>query len=296
MSFAAMKKNRKSTLDAIRKSAERPVEGGGGDNRFWKLDVDKAGNGQAVIRFLPTPDGEDLPFVKYFSHFINGPSGLKYVENCPTTLSKDCPVCTENRRLWNTGNDEDKKTASSAKRKVNFISNVLVIKDPANPQNEGKTFLYSYGVKINDMIMAQMNPEFDDDEPINVFDFWEGADFKLRAKNVGGYRNYESSLFAKPSELFDGDEDQLKETYEGLHSLAEFISEDKYKSYSDLESRFLKVMGSSVPMTTAEEISLDESMPAPKMKEAKSHTESRSARVDDDDDDDLSFFKSLADD
>jgi hypothetical protein len=298
MSFQSMKKNRMKVLDSIKEANAKPATESVGDNRFWKMKVDKAGNGQAVIRFLPTPDNEDLPYVKYFSHFVQGPSGLYYSENCPTTISKDCPVCEANRELWNSGYDTDKEVARKNKRKINYVSNILVLRDPANPENEGKSFLFSYGVKIYDMLMAQMNPEFDDEEPVIPFDFWEGADFKLRAKNVGGYRNYDSSLFNKPSELYDGDEDKLKSLYESLYSLVEFVDPGKYKSDEELGSRWKKVMGSDlVSRETLEEMVEKEAPTAgrseapPKQKVVDKQTE------DDDDDSDSvdSFFAGLAD-
>lgn len=277
-------------LDKIQEANTKPASESVGDNRFWKMKVDKAGNGQAVIRFLPAPDGEDLPYVKYFSHFVQGPSGLYYSENCPTTISKDCPVCEANRELWNSGFDTDKDKARKNKRKINYVSNILVLRDPNNPENEGKHFLFSYGVKIYDMLMNQMNPEFDDEEPVIPFDFWEGANFKLRAKNVGGYRNYDSSSFDKVTELYDGDEDKLKAVYESLHSLEEFVDPAKYKSTDELSSRWSKVMGSELVSSKTLEEMVEED--APVMKEASAPK----GRVVNDDDDSMdSFFANLAD-
>ncbi len=198
MSFANLKKQ--SKLGSLTAKLVKEVEkmnntGGSTDDRLWKLDVDKGGNGYAIIRFLPAPNGEDLPFVKLYSHAFQGPGGW-YIENSLTTLGQKDPVSEYNTELWNNGTDAGKETARKQKRKLTYISNIYVVKDPANPENEGKVFLFKYGKKIFDKLTAAMQPEFEDEEAIDPFDFWQGANFKLKAKNVAGFRNYDSSEFA----------------------------------------------------------------------------------------------------
>ena len=208
MSFANLKKQ--SKLGSLTQKLVKEVEkmnntGGSADDRNWKLECDKSGNGYAVIRFLPAPDGEDLPFVKLYSHAFQGPGGW-YIENSLTTLGKKDPVSEYNTQLWNNGTDAGKETARKQKRKLTYISNIYVVKDPANPENEGKVFLYKYGKKIFDKLTAAMQPEFEDEEAIDPFDFWQGANFKLKAKDVAGYRNYDSSEFTATTPLLDDDD------------------------------------------------------------------------------------------
>ena len=196
MSFAKLKKQSKLgslTAKLVKEVEKMNNNGASGDDRLWKLDVDKSGNGYAVIRFLPAPDGEDLPFVKLYSHAFQGPGGW-YIENSLTTLGQKDPVSEYNTQLWNNGTDHGKETARKQKRKLTYTSNIYVVKDPANPENEGKVFLFKYGKKIFDKLTAAMQPEFEDEEAIDPFDFWQGANFKLKAKNVAGYRNYDLSL------------------------------------------------------------------------------------------------------
>ena len=191
------------------KEVEKSNSPQGGDDRLWKPEVDKAGNGYAVIRFLPAPDGEELPWTRMYSHAFQGPGGW-YIENSLTTMNQKDPVSEYNTQLWNSGIDSDKETARKQKRKLSYYSNIYVVRDPANPQNEGKVMLYKYGKKIHDKILAAMQPEFEDEEPINPFDFWAGADFKLKIKKVAGYWNYDSSEFARPGTLGDFSDDELK--------------------------------------------------------------------------------------
>ena len=198
--FANLKKQ--SKLGSLTEKLVKEVEkmnnsGGSSDERFWSLTVDKSQNGYAVIRFLPAPDGEDLPFVKLYSHAFQGTGGW-LIDSCITTLNQKCPVCEHNSGLWNSGIDSNKEIARKQKRKLTYISNIYVVKDPANPENEGGVFLYKFGKKIFDKLTAAMQPEFEDEESIDPFDFWKGANFKLKAKNVAGYRNYDSSEFAVP--------------------------------------------------------------------------------------------------
>ena len=245
MSFADLKKQSKlgSLTQKLVKEVEKMNNNGSGssDDRFWKLECDKSGNGYAVIRFLPAPDSEDLPFVKLYSHAFQGPGGW-YIENSLTTLGQKDPVSEYNSMLWNNGTDAGKDAARKQKRKLTYISNIYVVKDPANPQNEGRVMLYKYGKKIFDKLTAAMQPEFEDEEAIDPFDFWQGANFKLKAKNVAGYRNYDSSEFARPSALLD-DDDAMEAIWKKQSSLQEFVAADQFKDYDALKTRLDYVLG-----------------------------------------------------
>ena len=248
MSFKDPKKQSKLgslTAKLVKEVEKMNNNGASGDERTWKLDVDKSGNGYAVIRFLPAPEGEDLPFVKLYSHAFQGPGGW-YIENSLTTLGQKDPVSEYNTQLWNNGTDAGKETARKQKRKLTYMSNIYVVKDPANPENEGKVFLFKYGKKIFDKLTAAMQPEFEDEEAIDPFDFWQGANFKLKAKNVAGYRNYDSSEFAAVSPLLD-DDDALEALWKKQFSLAEIVSTDQFKTYEDLKKRLEYVLGSKRP-------------------------------------------------
>jgi len=250
MSFANLKKQSKLgslTAKLVKEVEKMNNNGASGDDRLWKLECDKSGNGYAVIRFLPAPDGEDLPFVKLYSHAFQGPGGW-YIENSLTTLGQKDPVSEFNTTLWNNGTDAGKDAARKQKRKLTYISNIYVVKDPANPENEGKVFLYKYGKKIFDKLTAAMQPEFEDEEAIDPFDFWQGANFKLKAKNVAGYRNYDSSEFAAVSPLLeDSDDDALEALWKKESSLQEFVGADQFKSYDDLKKRLGYVLGNKAP-------------------------------------------------
>jgi len=261
----------------------------GADERLWKLEVDKAGNGYAVIRFLPAPDGEELPWAKVWSHAFQGPGGW-YIENSLTTLGGKDPVSEYNRLLWNSGNDADKDLARKQKRKLTYIANIYVVKDPTNPHNEGQTFLYKFGKKIFDKITAAMQPEFEDEEAIDPFDFWQGANFKLKAKNVAGYRNYDSSEFTAVTPLLD-DDDALETVWKKENSLKEFIDADQFKSYDDLKKRLEYVLGSKRPTSSIEEEDTDRGAAEELVTAAVSTTPSS---VNEDDDDALSYFAKLA--
>ena len=254
MSFANLKKQSKlgSLTAKLVKEVEKLNTNGGSDDRLWKLDVDKSGNGYAVIRFLPAPDGEDLPFVKLYSHAFQGPGGW-YIENSLTTLGQKDPVSEFNTQLWNNGTDAGKETARKQKRKLTYISNIYVVKDPANPENEGKVFLYKYGKKIFDKLTAAMQPEFEDEEAIDPFDFWQGANFKLKAKNVAGYRNYDSSEFTAQSPVLE-DDDALEALWKKENSLAELVASDQFKSYEDLKKRLSYVLGNKARPVVEEEL------------------------------------------
>ena len=298
MSFANLKKQ--SKLGSLTQKLVKEVEkmnnnGASGDDRLWKLDVDKSGNGYAVIRFLPAPNGEDLPFVKLYSHAFQGPGGW-YIENSLTTLGQKDPVSEFNTTLWNNGTDAGKETARKQKRKLTYISNIYVVKDPANPENEGQVFLYKFGKKIFDKLTAAMQPEFEDEEAIDPFDFWQGANFKLKAKNVAGYRNYDSSEFAAQSPLLD-DDDALEALWKKQFSLEEFVAADQFKSYDELKKRLGYVLGTKAPVRQDVELE-DESEgrgSAEELVTAAASVSSRSVAVDDEDDT-LSYFSKLAED
>ena len=296
MSFAKLKKQ--SKLGSLTQKLVKEVEkmnntGGQGDDRLWKLEVDKGGNGYAVIRFLPAPDGEDLPFVKLYSHAFQGPGGW-YIENSLTTLGQKDPVSEFNSQLWNNGTDAGKDTARKQKRKLTYISNIYVVKDPANPENEGKTFLYKYGKKIFDKLTAAMQPEFEDEEAIDPFDFWQGANFKLKAKNVAGYRNYDSSEFAATSALLD-DDDAMEAVWKKEHSLAELVAADQFKSYDELKTRLGYVLGNKPVRNDAETVEQeveDVQASAPVVETVESV--SRSSSPTEEEDDAMSYFAKLA--
>ena len=275
MSFANLKKQSRlgSLTSKLTSEIEKMNKGttNGADERLWKLEVDKAGNGYAVIRFLPAPDGEELPWAKVWSHAFQGPGGW-YIENSLTTLGQKDPVSEYNRLLWNSGSDDDKDQARKQKRKLSYISNIYVVKDPANPQNEGKVFLYKFGKKIFDKITAAMQPEFEDEEAIDPFDFWQGANFKLKAKNVAGYRNYDSSEFTKA---------------------------DQFKSYQDLEKRMNAVLNPTSTRKSLDPETFDEQEEVTlkshdQIKEEVSVVKEPVAVAADDNDDALSYFQRLA--
>jgi hypothetical protein len=288
-SFASMKKNKQSDLDKLSGELSRlqSNQNNMGDDRFWKPEVDKSGNGYAIVRFLPSPMGEDVPFVRLWDHGFQGPGGW-FIEKSLTTLGKDDPVSEYNTMLWNSGVDKNKDLARKQKRRLGFISNIYIVKDPANPANEGKVFLYKYGKKIFDKLNDVMNPEFEDETPTNPFDMWEGRDFKMKIRNVEGYRNYDKSDFAEAAPLLDDDK-QLEEIWKSQHSLSEFIDEKNFKSYAELKNRLYRVLmlDNAAPSVAAEPD------PEPETSTVVPMTSS-SASVDEDDED-LSFFKKLAD-
>jgi len=245
MSFETLKRNRGSNINKIIKAAEATNSGEQKsyvDERIWKPTVDKAGNGYAVIRFLPGKDGE-IPFVRYWDHGFKGPTGLWYIENSLTSIGQTDPVGELNSKLWNSGIESDKEKARSQKRRLHYVTNIYVAQDPSAPQNEGKVFLYKFGKKIFDKIYDLMNPAFADEQPTDPFDFWEGADFKLKIRNVEGYRNYDKSEFASASSLLDGEESKLESVYNGLHDLTEFTNPKNYKTYDELKTKLSRVLG-----------------------------------------------------
>ena len=215
------------------------------DERLWKPELDTSGNGYAVIRFLPAIEGEDLPWVKLFSHAFQGPTGQWYIENSRTTLGrgdigKD-PASEYNSSLWNSGVETDKEIARKQKRKLSYYSNIYVVSDSKNPENEGKVFLFRYGKKIFEKLMAAMQPEFEDESPINPFDFWKGANFKLKIRKVDGYWNYDKSEFEAPSAILD-DDSAIERIWKEQYSLADFTAPSNFKSYEELKTRLDAVL------------------------------------------------------
>ena len=275
------------------------------DTRFWKPERDKAGNATATIRFLPRIEGDtDLPWVKLFSHGFKGPTGRWYIENSLTTIGQSDPVSELNMKLWNSTTDDQspaRKQVRAQKRKLNYISNVLVISDPKHPENNGKVFLYKYGKKIFDKIMDKARPTFEDEDPVNVFDYWDGANFKLRMKTVDGYPNYDTSAFEEVTPL--GDDEEIVTAANAQYKLGEFTSPANFKSYDELKKKLDAVLsGSAMPTQSAASMSVEDDepvarpkpiaakpAPAPKAKPAAK------APAEDDDDDMMSYFQSIAD-
>ena len=249
MSFADLKKQSRSgsLTERLMKKVEKLNEKGNNtDERLWKPAVDKAGNGYAVVRFLPQHANMDLPWVQVWSHAFQGPGGW-YIENSLTTVGKDDPVGELNRSLWNSGRESDKDIARKQKRKLSYYANVYVVKDASNPENEGKVFIYKFGKKIFDKITAAMQPEFEDEDPINPFDFWKGANFKLKIKQVAGFWNYDSSEFGKVEALLDDDK-ALEGIYDKVNDLSEFVAPDQFKDYEALKKRLDTVLGAKLPV------------------------------------------------
>ena len=287
-SFANLKRN-SSNLDKLAKAIEQlnTTESPTKEDNFWKPEVDKAGNGYAVIRFLPQPsvDGDDaLPWVKVFNHGFQGPGGW-YIENSLTTLGQKDPVSEYNSQLWNSGIEANKEVARKQKRRLSYMANIYVVEDSKNPQNQGKVFLYKFGKKIFDKINEAMNPAFEDEKPINPFDMWEGANFKLKIRKVEGYQNYDKSEFESPSALLDDDE-KLEAIWKKEYSLKEFLAPENFKSYDELKARLDKVLGlDGSPVVAKTTVEQAKAMPRkPVMADAGIA----------EDDDDLAYFSKLA--
>ena len=258
MSFSNLKKDRgRKGIAALAEEAAKMNKPGGSfdDDRFWKPKRDKSDNGYAVIRFLPAVDGEDIPWVRIFSHGFKGPKGQWYIENCPTTIGGKCPACEANSELWNSGIEANKNIARDRKRRLQYVSNVYVVSDPGNPENEGKVFLYKYGTKIFTKLMDAMDPEFEDEAAINPFCFWEGADFKIKIRRVKGFVNYDKSEFAAQAQFLEGNEEALEALYGGQHPLQPFIAAGEFKEYKALLSRVQTVLeaGDTLQSSAADE-------------------------------------------
>ena len=263
MSFASLKKASSggSTFAKLTREIDKlnqPAAGSSADERLWKPELDKSGNGYAVIRFLPAPDGEEMPWAKIWSHAFKGPGGQWYIENSLTTLGKDDPVGEMNRELWNSGRDSDKEIARAQKRKLSYYSNIYVVSDPAHPENEGRVFLYKFGKKIFDKLVEAMQPAFADETPLDPFNFWKGADFKLKIRKVDGYWNYDKSEFAAPGTLGDFDDDKLESIWKQGYSLAEFEDPKNFKSYEQLKARLDLVLGRTAPAARPIDESLED--------------------------------------
>jgi hypothetical protein len=295
MSSFANLKRQSGNLDKLSKAIEAlntSSEGGSekSDN-FWRPEVDKAGNGMATIRFLPASekDGDDgLPWVKIFSHGFQGPGGW-LIDNCLTTKNQQCPVCEHNSTLWNSGIEANKDVVRKQKRKLNYIANVYIVSDPKHPENEGKIKLFKFGKKIFDKISEAMNPQFEDEQAINPFDMWKGANFKLKIRKVEGYQNYDKSEFDSPSALSD-DDSELEKIWKDSFSLNELISDKEFKSYDELKKRLDKVLGlnGDAPRTTVEQVKA-KTFDAP-----KPAAEDSPFKEDSSEDDDMAYFSKLA--
>ena len=299
MSLAALKKQNSldKLLGAVQSENTSQEKKSYVDDRLWKPVMDKTGNGFAIIRFLPAPKGEELPWAKLWNHAFQGPTGQWYIENSLTTIGQNDPVSEHNSALWNSGVESDKEIARKQKRKLQYYSNIYVVKDSANPDNEGKVFLYRFGKKIFDKIMETMQPAFEDESPVNPFDFWEGANFKLKLRKVDGYWNYDKSEFEAPSAIFD-DDDKLEELWGKEHSLTAFTDNTNFKSYDELKKRLdvvlsgVTTVGNVTEMTTGE--SFDDSPETVSVVDTPEEPAPTISVTEEDDDDTMSYFEKLA--
>ena len=309
MDIQALRKMRNTDFGKITSEFEKianPESSGGAksyqDDRIWKLEADKAGNGTATLRFLPRVEGDELPWVRIFNHSFQGPTGKWYIENSLTTLNEKDPVGELNSKLWNSGSDANKEIARKQKRRLSYICNVLIVSDPKHPENEGQVRLFKFGKKIFDKIMDKARPTFEDEKPVNVFDFWEGADFKLRMRKVDGYANYDQSTFMEPSAVAGGDEEKLLEIANKQYKLSEFLDRKNFKSFEELSKKLADVLdGEGTPVKSAAALAEDEdytpptrtaSAPAPVV--SKPVTVSKPS-ADEDDEDVMSYFQKIAD-
>ena len=287
-SFASLKKNRSADLEKLNQSIEKINNPKNNfsreDERFWKAELDKSGSGYAVIRFLPSPENEDMPYVRIFNHGFQGPGGW-YIENSLTTIGQKDPLAEYNSTLWNSGIEANKEIARKQKRRLTYFSNIYVVEDKANPQNEGKVFLFRYGKKIFDMISSMANPEFEDETQVDVFNLWDGANFKLKIRKLDGYSNYDKSEFVTAAPLFE-DDDKLEAVWKQQHSLEEFVNESNFKSFDELKSRLDVVLGKvETPAMSAPSSVEDTSAPFDGGEPITSESSN---------DDNLDYFKKLA--
>ena len=305
MDIQALRKMRNTDFGKITSEFEKianPESSGGQksyqDDRIWKLEADKAGNGTATLRFLPRVEGDELPWVRIFNHSFQGPTGKWYIENSLTTLNEKDPVGELNSKLWNSGSEANKEIARKQKRRLSYIANVLVVSDPKHPENEGKVMLFKFGKKIFDKIMDKARPTFEDEKPVNVFDPYDGADFKLRMRKVDGYANYDQSAFMEPAPLAQGDEDKMVEILNRQYALSEFLAPKNFKSFEELSKKLADVLdGESSPVKSAAKLSEDENYTpptrsAPQAVAAKPVSVTKST---DDDEDVMSYFQKIAD-
>ena len=287
-SFANLKKRRTTDLEKLQSEIEKINKPQNNfsrdDERFWKAELDKSGSGYAVIRFLPALNGEDMPYVRVFNHGFQGPGGW-YIENSLTTMGQKDPLAEYNSTLWNSGIEANKEIARKQKRRLTYFSNIFVVEDKANPQNEGKTFLFRYGKKIFDKISSLSNPEFEDETPTDVFNFWEGANFKLKIRKVDGYSNYDKSEFVTPAALFE-DDSEMERVWGEEYSLEEFVKSDNFKTYDALKTRLDVVLGNvqtaamSAPTTIEQDVPFDGGSPIPESSTSENEN--------------LDYFKKLA--
>ena len=308
MDIQALRKMRNTDFGKITSEFEKianPESSGGKksyqDDRIWKLEADKAGNGTATLRFLPKTEGDELPWVRIFNHSFQGPTGKWYIENSLTTLGEKDPVGELNSKLWNSGSDANKEIARKQKRKLSYICNVLIISDPKHPENEGQVRLFKFGKKIFDKIMDKARPTFEDEKPVNVFDPFEGADFKLRMRIVDGYANYDQSTFMEPSELAGGDEEKMVEILNKSYRLSEFLDRKNFKSFEDLSKKLSDVLdGEAGVGKSAAALSEDEDYTPPTRSTtttvaSKPVSVSKAPEINDDDEDVMSYFQKIAD-
>ena len=307
MDIQALRKMRNTDFGKITSEFEKianPESGGGKksyqDDRMWKLEADKAGNGTATLRFLPRVEGDELPWVRIFNHSFQGPTGKWYIENSLTTLGEKDPVGELNSKLWNSGSDANKEIARKQKRKLSYICNVLIVSDPKHPENEGQVRLFKFGKKIFDKIMDKARPTFEDEKPVNVFDPFEGADFKLRMRKVDGYANYDQSTFMDPTEIASGDEEKMVEILNKSYKLSEFLDRKNFKSFEDLNKKLSDVLdGEGTTIKSAAALSEDDDYVAPKSTTttvaSKPVTVSKAPEINDDDEDVMSYFQKIAD-
>ena len=303
MSFAALKRNRTDLGKLVEAATgtEQKAESRN-DDRFWQPTRDKAGNGYAVIRFLPGNAEAPTPWVRYWDHFFKGPTGQWYVEKSLTSIGKPDPLAEANAKLWNEdGSEEAKRIVRERKRNLRYVANVLIISDPANPENEGKVKLYRFGKKIFDKIMDSLQPQFPDEAPMNPFDMWDGADFTLKIRKVEGYPNYDASAFKAPSELYAGDDEAKENMYNQQHDLSEWSEPSNYKSYDELKTRLAIVLGESTPRTRQQVEDLDDEIPAFENRAAPAPSapatpepQMATAESSMDDDDTMAYFSKLA--
>jgi hypothetical protein len=299
-SFSELKRSSSNSFEKLNQELSKlnSNQSNSRDDRLWTCQTDKAGNGYAIIRFLPAPAGEDVPFIRLFTHGFKGPGGW-YIENSLTTIGQQDPIAELNTRLWNSGVESDKETVRKQKRQLNFYSNIYVVKDPANPENEGKVFLFRYGKKIFDKITDLMNPQFEDEKPVDPFNLWTGANFKLKIRKFEGYPNYDKSEFDSPAPLLD-DDDKLEAIWKSEYSLKELTDPKNFRSYDELKRRLDRALGltsGNAPSNTRQQFVDEDDIPsfepAPQARAAEARPAPAASSVDDDDDD-FAFFKQLA--
>ena len=306
MDFSKLKKSSGSNLDKLSKAvvAMGSTERNDDSSEYWKCELDKAGNGYAIIRFLPTPpsdvDSDGLPWVKYFDHGFQGPGGW-YIEKSLSSIGLDDPVGKYNSELWETGVESNKAIARNQKRRLHYVSNIFIVKDSKHPEHEGKVFKFVYGKKIFEKVTQAMNPQFEDDKPIDPFDLWTGANFKLKIRKVDSYQNYDLAEFDSASPLFD-DDDKLEQIWKSEFSLKEILDTKNFKDYATLEARLKRVLGQNnqSKYKTAEDYTTksldnieDENFIKETVAEKKTTASFATAKVDDEDDDDMSYFSKL---